>query len=33
MARLAPSVILVGHGPPVLEGASDALEELAASLG
>jgi glyoxylase-like metal-dependent hydrolase (beta-lactamase superfamily II) len=33
LARLAPSVILVGHGPPVLEGASDALEELAASLG
>jgi glyoxylase-like metal-dependent hydrolase (beta-lactamase superfamily II) len=33
MARLAPSVILVGHGPPVLEGAADALERLAASLG
>jgi glyoxylase-like metal-dependent hydrolase (beta-lactamase superfamily II) len=33
LARLAPSVILVGHGPPVLEGASDALEGLAASLG
>ena len=33
LARLAPRAILVGHGPPVLDGAADALRELADSLG
>jgi glyoxylase-like metal-dependent hydrolase (beta-lactamase superfamily II) len=32
LAGLAPRTILVGHGEPVLEGASSALEELARSL-
>jgi hypothetical protein len=29
---LAPATILVGHGPPVTDGAADALSELADSL-
>lgn len=33
LARLAPRIILVGHGEPVLDGAADALERLADSLG
>ncbi len=33
LARLAPRAILVGHGAPVLDGAADALRELADSLG
>ncbi len=33
LARLAPRTILVGHGPPVTEGAARALDELSASLG
>src|SRR3954471_19860376 len=33
LATLAPSTILVGHGPPVTDGARAALQELAASLG
>ena len=33
LADLAPRTILVGHGPPVLDGAAAALERLAASLG
>ena len=32
LARLAPKTILVGHGEPVVDGASAALEELAQSL-
>lgn len=32
LAGLAPRTILVGHGDPVTDGASGALEELAASL-
>lgn len=32
LARLAPSALLVGHGAPVTEGASEALEKLASSL-
>jgi glyoxylase-like metal-dependent hydrolase (beta-lactamase superfamily II) len=32
LARLAPTTILVGHGEPVVDGASAALEELARSL-
>ena len=32
LARLAPTTILVGHGEPVVDGASAALEELAQSL-
>jgi glyoxylase-like metal-dependent hydrolase (beta-lactamase superfamily II) len=33
LATLAPSTILVGHGPPVTDGARAALQELASSLG
>jgi glyoxylase-like metal-dependent hydrolase (beta-lactamase superfamily II) len=33
LAGLAPRTILVGHGDPVVEGAADALDELASSLG
>ncbi len=33
LAELAPSIVLVGHGEPVTEGAADALAALAASLG
>jgi glyoxylase-like metal-dependent hydrolase (beta-lactamase superfamily II) len=32
LADLAPRTILVGHGPPVLDGAADALRQLADSL-
>jgi acetyl esterase/lipase len=32
LAQLAPTTILVGHGEPVIDGASAALEELARSL-
>ncbi len=32
LAALAPDTVLVGHGPPVTEGAASALDELAASL-
>jgi glyoxylase-like metal-dependent hydrolase (beta-lactamase superfamily II) len=32
LALLAPRTILVGHGEPVVDGASTALEELAQSL-
>jgi glyoxylase-like metal-dependent hydrolase (beta-lactamase superfamily II) len=32
LAQLAPRTILVGHGEPVVDGASAALEELARSL-
>ena len=32
LSGLAPRTILVGHGPPVLDGAADALRRLAASL-
>ncbi|HET6654404.1 MAG TPA: MBL fold metallo-hydrolase [Nocardioides sp.] len=32
LAGLAPRTILVGHGPPVVDGAADALRQLAASL-
>ena len=33
LAELEPRTILVGHGDPILRGASDALQELASSLG
>jgi len=33
LAELAPSTILVGHGAPVLDGAAEALQQLASSLG
>jgi glyoxylase-like metal-dependent hydrolase (beta-lactamase superfamily II) len=33
MADLAPTTILVGHGNPVTDGAADALQQLASSLG
>jgi glyoxylase-like metal-dependent hydrolase (beta-lactamase superfamily II) len=33
LAALGPAAILVGHGAPVLDGASDALRQLADSLG
>ena len=33
MAGLAPATILVGHGDPVTDGAADALQQLASSLG
>ncbi len=33
LARLAPRSILVGHGEPVVDGAAEALEQLADSLG
>jgi glyoxylase-like metal-dependent hydrolase (beta-lactamase superfamily II) len=33
MAGLAPTTILVGHGNPVTDGAADALQQLASSLG
>ncbi len=32
LATLKPTTILVGHGPPLTEGAAAALDELAASL-
>jgi glyoxylase-like metal-dependent hydrolase (beta-lactamase superfamily II) len=32
LAQLAPRTILVGHGPPVLDGATAALSQLASSL-
>ena len=32
LARLSPTTILVGHGEPVVAGASAALRELAGSL-
>lgn len=32
LAALAPAAILVGHGEPVLQGASEALQQLAGSL-
>lgn len=32
LAELEPRTILVGHGDPILQGASDALHELASSL-
>ena len=32
LAELEPRTILVGHGDPILNGASDALHELASSL-
>ena len=32
LAQLAPGTILVGHGPPVLDGATAALNQLASSL-
>ena len=33
MAELSPRTILVGHGNPVTDGAADALQQLASSLG
>jgi glyoxylase-like metal-dependent hydrolase (beta-lactamase superfamily II) len=33
LAELEPRTILVGHGDPILRGASDALQQLASSVG